>query len=160
MTDDITIRTATIADAAALAATIAAAFEQYRGRLKPDSGALRETGASIAAEIDSGAGALIAERNGTIVGCVITKDIDGDLYLGRLSVLPFARGHNIGRRLIAAVESEARRRNLPATRLSVRIALPQNQRLFASLGYAETGRENHPGLAEPTIINMRKPLAR
>ena len=37
------LRPATIADAPLLAATIAAAFEQYRGKLVPESGAFRET---------------------------------------------------------------------------------------------------------------------
>jgi predicted N-acetyltransferase YhbS len=157
--DDITIRPATAGDAATLAATIVAAFEQYRGRLVPDSGAHSETAASIAAEFHKGAGGFIAERCGAIIGCVMTKDVGGDLYLGRLSVLPAARGQDIGRRLISTVEAEARRRGLPATRLAVRIALPENQRLFAALGYAETNREAHPGFAEATFINMRKRLA-
>ena len=34
------------------------------------------------------AGAIIAERNGAIVGCVMVKLMEDDLYLGRLSVLP------------------------------------------------------------------------
>lgn len=158
--DTLTIRAATAADAAAIARTIVATFGQYRGKLVPESGALNETQASIAGEFAKGAGGFIAERRGEIVGCVMTKMQDGDLYLGRLSVLPAARGRNLGSRLVETVEAEARRRGLPATRLSVRIALPQNQKLFAALGYVEAGRETHPGFTAPTFINMRKPLAR
>jgi hypothetical protein len=47
---------------------------------------------------------------------------------------------------------------LPGVRLGVRIALPDNQRLFASLGYVEFSREAHPGFDHPTSINMRKAL--
>ena len=43
MSDTLVLRAATIVDAPGMAATIAAAFEQYRGKLVPESGAFRET---------------------------------------------------------------------------------------------------------------------
>jgi ribosomal protein S18 acetylase RimI-like enzyme len=158
MSDSIILRPATLSDAPAIAAMIAAAFAQYAGRLVPESGALSETSASIASELSNGGGAIVAERNGFLLGCVMTKLEEGDLYFGRLAVLPSARGQNLARRLVDAVEAEARTRGLPGVRLGVRIALPDNQRLFASLGYAEISREAHPGFNHPTSINMRKPL--
>jgi ribosomal protein S18 acetylase RimI-like enzyme len=158
MSDPIVLRPATAADAAVLAATIAAAFEQYRDKLLPESGAVRETEAGIAAELAKGASAIVAERNGAVAGCVMTKPREGDLYFGRLSVLPAARGLGLARRLVAAVEDDARARGLPGVRLGVRIALPANQELFHSLGYREISREAHPGFAQPTSINMRKAL--
>lgn len=158
MSDSIILRPATISDAPAIAAIIAAAFAQYAGRLVPESGALSETAASIAAELAKGGGAIVAERNGALLGCVMTKLEQGDLYFGRLSVLPAARGKDLARRLVEAVEAEATARRLPGVRLGVRIALPDNQRLFASLGYGEISREAHPGFTHPTSINMRKAL--
>jgi len=158
MSDTLVLRAATAADAAVLAATIAAAFEQYRGKLVPESGAFRETADGIARELSKGAGAIVAEQNGAVLGCVMTRLEDGDLYFGRLSVLPAARGAKLAARLIAAVENEARRRGLPGVRLGVRIALPDNQKLFHSLGYREISREAHPGFDHPTSINMRKTL--
>src|SRR6185503_3925273 len=104
----IVLRLATIDDALAITLTIHAAFEEFRGKLVPESGAFAETPRSIAAELESGAGAIIAERNGSIVGCVIFRLYEGDLYFGRLSVLPEARGIGLAKRLIAAVEREAR----------------------------------------------------
>jgi len=159
MSERIFLRPATAADASALAATIAAAFEQYRGKLAPESGAFHETAASVAAELDKGAGAIVALHDGAIVGCVMTKRLEGDLYFGRLAVLPSARGLGVARRLIEAVEADARARGLPGVRLGVRIALPANQKLFAALGYVEIGREAHPGFSHPTSITMRKTLA-
>jgi ribosomal protein S18 acetylase RimI-like enzyme len=158
MSDSVVLRPAATADAPALAATVAAAFEQYRGRLKPESGAFRETAKGIRGELRKGAGAIVAERNGAIVGCVMTKVVEGDLYFGRLAVLPSARGLGIARRLIAAVEADARARGLAGVRLGVRVVLTENQKLFGSLGYVETGREAHPGFDHPTSINMRKAL--
>ncbi|MFI4999613.1 MAG: GNAT family N-acetyltransferase [Reyranellales bacterium] len=158
MSDTLVLRAATVADAPALAATIAAAFEQYRGKLKPESGAFRETADGIAAELAKESSAIIAERNGKIVGCVMVTMLEGDLYLGRLSVLPEARGTGLARRLVAAVEDQARRRGLPGVRLGVRVVLTDNQKLFNSMGYAEISREAHPGFDHPTSINMRKAL--
>ena len=158
MSDGLSIRPAGAGEAHVLAATIVAAFEQYRGRLEPESGALRETVASIAAELREGSRALVAARDGAVAGCVMIKPVERDVYFGRLSVLPAARGLGVARRLIVAVEADARARGAEGVRLSVRVALPDNQRLFASLGYVETGREAHAGFAVPTMIHMRKPL--
>ncbi len=158
MSDTILVRAASEADAPLLAATIAAAFEQYRGRLVPESGAFRETAGGIADELKKGAGAFIAERGGETLGCVMTKPMEGDLYFGRLSVLPAARGLGIAKQLVEAIEAAARARGLAGVRLGVRVVLTDNQQLFASMGYRETGREAHPGFDHPTSINMRKPL--
>lgn len=158
MSDSPVLRIANIGDAASIAATIAASFAQYRGKLVPESGAFRETAEGIAAELARGASAIVAERNGEMLGCVLLEEKGGDLYFGRLSVLPSARGQGLARLLVDAVEEEARRRGLAGARLSVRIVLTANQRLFASLGYRETSREAHPGFDHPTSINMRKAL--
>ena len=158
MSDPVVLRPATADDAAAIAATIAAAFAQYRGKLVPESGAFGETAAGIAGELAKGATAVVAERNGEMLGCVMTKVMGGDLYFGRLSVVPKARGLGLARRLVEAVEADARIRGLDGVRLGVRVVLTDNQRLFQSLGYVETGREAHPGFDYPTSINMRKVL--
>jgi ribosomal protein S18 acetylase RimI-like enzyme len=158
MSDTLVLRAATLADATALADTIATAFAQYRGKLVPESGAFRETAEAITDELDKGASAIVAERNGEMLGCVMTKELEGDLYFGRLSVLPAARGLGLARRLVEAVEADARSRGLAGVRLGVRVVLTDNQRLFNSLGYREISREAHPGFDYPTSINMRKAL--
>src|SRR4029450_11229903 len=151
MSDTLVLRAATAADAAAIAATIAAAFEQYRGRLEPESGAFRETADGIAAELAHECGAILAERNGQILGCVMVELMGDDLYFRRTArVVPAARGQAIARRLIEAVEDEARRRDLAGVRLGVRIVLTENQQLFTSLGYVEISREAHEGFDHPT----------
>jgi len=158
MSDTPVLRAATPSDAAAIAAVIAASFAQYRGQLVPESGVFRETADSVAADLSKGAGAIVAERNGEMLGCVLVEEMEGDLYFGRLSVLPSARGLGLARLLIDAVEVEARRRGLAGVRLGVRVVLTGNQRLFQSLGYREISREAHPGFDHPTSINMRKAL--
>ena len=158
MSDTLVLRAATAADAAAIAATIAASFEQYRGKLEPESGAFRETPEGIATELARESGPIVAERNGRMIGCVMVKLVEDDLYFGRLSVVPEVRGEGIARRLVEAVEDEARRRELAGVRLGVRIVLVENQQLFSSMGYVEISREAHEGFDHPTSINMRKAL--
>ncbi len=158
VSDSLILRAATAADAAALAATIAAAFAQYRGKLVPESSAFRETPDVIARQLADGNGAIVAERNGKMIGCVMTEMLEGDLYFGRLAVLPAARGTGLARRLVEAVEAHARTHGLPGVRLGVRIVLTGNQKLFNSMGYVEISREAHPGFDHPTSINMRKAL--
>ena len=158
MSDPVVLRPGAAADAPAIAATIAAAFTQYRGKLVPESSAFRETPDAITAQLASGSGAIVAERNGAMIGCVITEPLDGDLYFGRLAVLPAARRLGLAACLIEAVEADAKARGLPGVRLGVRIALPQNQKLFHALGYREISREAHTGFDHPTSITMRKAL--
>jgi ribosomal protein S18 acetylase RimI-like enzyme len=87
------------------------------------------------------------------------RPVEGDLYFGRLAVIPSARGRGVARRLIGAVEAEAAQRGLAGVRMSVRVVLTENQRFFSALGYVETAREAHPGFDYPTSIKMRKSLS-
>lgn len=155
---DLTLRRATPADARLVLDLIQAAFAEYRGRLKPDSSAYGETPEGIAGQLVGRQGAVIAERDGVAVGCVLYREKGEDLYFGRLSVLPDHRRSGVAEALVAAVEAEARARGAAGIVLGVRIALTGNQRLFARLGYVEISREAHPGFSEPTSINMRKAL--
>jgi GNAT superfamily N-acetyltransferase len=151
-------RPASAADASLLSELIMAAFSAYPITLNPPSSALKETPDAIRARFpDQGGG--IAEIGNVPVGCVLFEpEPNGTLYLGRLAVHPAWRGRGIARALIAFVEDEARRRGLDRLRLSVRIVLTDNHRLFAACGFVEVGREAHPGFSEPTSINMEKRL--
>ncbi len=153
----VSIRPATMADAPVLAATIVAAFEEYRGRLEPPSAALDETPDSIRHELASDYGGALALLDGHAVGCVLFRPEGADLYFGRLSVLPTHRGRGIAAALVHAVETEAVRRGCPGVVLGVRIALPENQEVFTRLGYAEIARHAHTGYDAPIWIEMRKP---
>ncbi len=155
---DLVLRRAAPADAPLVLDLIQTAFAEYRGRLKPDSSAYGETQEGIAAQLVGRQGAVIAERDGAAVGCVLYRDEGDDLYFGRLAVLPDHRRSGVAEALVAAVEDEARARGAPGVLLGVRIALTGNQRLFSRLGYVEISRDAHPGFSEPTSINMRKVL--
>ena len=88
----------------------------------------------------------------------MTKLEEGDLYLGRLSVLP-RRAARAGRAPDRGGRGRSAARGLPGVRLGVRVVLTDNQRLFQSLGYREISREAHEGFDYMTSINMRKALS-
>jgi predicted N-acetyltransferase YhbS len=144
-------------DAAAVAALIRAAFAAQSVPTDPPPSALRVTACDVAAHLLTGRGA-VAEARGALVGSALWAAQDGGLYLARLAVAPAWRGRGIAHALVAAAETAARRMALPRVRLSTRLALLDNRRLFAACGFVETSRAAHPGYAEPTFVNMEKRL--
>ena len=156
----VSIRSAEAADAEAIAAVIRAAFEPYRGRLQPSPSALCETAEGVDTRLAAGHG-LAADAGGRIVGCVlVTLKDPGELYVGRLAVLPEWQGRGLGGRLMHATQTFARERGCTAMSLGVRIALTGNIAFFERLGFRFLKEERHPGYAEPTFISMVKPLER
>jgi GNAT superfamily N-acetyltransferase len=154
---DLRIRALSAADADAAASLIREAFAAQSLATDPPSSALRETATSVAAHLAEGGGAAL-ESGGALVGVALWAERDGGLYLGRLAVLPEWRGRGGARALIAAAETEARRRALPRLHLRVRLALEENRRLFSACGFTPTGEGAHPGYAEPTFLRMEKAL--
>ena len=152
------LRPLTTGDAAAAATLIRAAFAAQSRSTDPPSGALSETTASVAAKLADGGGAG-AEADGALVGVVLWAEQAGALYIGRVSVAPRWRGRGVARALLTAAEMEARRRGLERMTLRVRLALEDNQRLFAGFGFAPVGQGAHPGYRQPTFLVMEKRLS-
>ena len=144
-------------DAAAVAALIRAAFAAQPILTDPPPSALRVSAADVAAHLARGGGA-VAEAEGELAGSALWMEQDEGLYLGRLAVAPTWRGRGIATALVASAEKAARASGLPRIRLSARLVLLDNRRLFAACGFVETTREAHPGYPEPTSVNMEKQL--
>ncbi len=157
MTDIVTIRNASAAEAAPLLDLMRRAFGEYRGVLKPESSVFLETESVIGGKLAAGGG-FVAERAGRPIGCVIAEPKETRGYIGRLAVLPEARRLGVARRLMLAGEGFIRARGLAAAEVNVRIALTGNIALFQSLGYRETRRLAHPGWPRPTYLVMEKSL--
>lgn len=151
------LRPALAEDAEALAALIRRAFVHQAPTVPPPS-ALRETAESVAAQLRAGGGA-VALAEGEAVGAVLWKPRDGALGLGRLAVDPDWRRRGVARALLAEAEAEARRLGLDRLRLSTRLSLLDNRRLFAAAGYREVSFECHEGFSEPTFVDMERRLA-
>jgi ribosomal protein S18 acetylase RimI-like enzyme len=152
------VREATAADIPTLATLVHTAFEDYRGRLDPPSGAHNETAETLRQALHTGWAAL-ALVNNVAVGCVFYHQEDEHMYLGRLSVLRPFRRHGVGQALTEYVEQRARALGLPRVQLGVRIALPYLQAYYERLGYHVMRYESHAGYTVPTSVIMEKLVA-
>ena len=154
----LTLRDATLEDAALMTELILAAFEDHRGKITPPSGAHNETPDKVRAKLKTGGG-IIAYISESAAGCVVYYPENQDeMYLGRLAVLPAFRQHGVRQALVAAVENKAQMKGYARMTLAVRIALPRNRAFFERLGYTVTGYESHPGYNEHTFMHLMKPL--
>ena len=143
-------------DSDGVASLIRAAFGAIATPLDPAPSALRETGGSVRAQIAAGGGAVWADDG--LDGCILWREQDWGLYIGRLAVRPGCERRGIASRLVAAAEHEARRRGLPRMTLAVRLALDGNRLLFAAAGFHETTLRTHDGYSAPTYVEAEKRL--
>jgi ribosomal protein S18 acetylase RimI-like enzyme len=149
---------ATAEDADTIAGLVHTAFEEYRARLDPPSGAHAETAATVREKMKSAA-VVLACAAGEPVGCVFYERQEGRLHLFRLAVLPAHRRRGLGRALIEHVEGRARAGGLGRVRLGVRTALGRQRAYYERLGYRPVGSGSHPGHAGPTYLVLQKDLA-
>ena len=152
-----TIRTAAAADAPVIADLIRRAFGAQPRPTNPPSSALKETGATIAAHLARGGGAVL-ERGGVVVGAVLWEVEDGALYISRVSVDPDSRRQGIARALVDEAEREARRRGFSRMTLGVRLELVENRELFRSCGFVDAEFRSHEGFRQPTWVLMERRL--
>ena len=157
--DSVTLREATEADVAALVALLIAAFEEYRGRLDPPSGAHKESEEQLRQTLHS-AHAVLAHVGCELVGCVFYAPMSNSVDLFRLAVLPAYRRRGIGRALIEYVERRALALGSPCVQLGVRVALPANRAYYERMGYRFLEARAHTGYAEPTYVILEKQLTR
>jgi N-acetylglutamate synthase-like GNAT family acetyltransferase len=151
------IRAARTEEAEAIVALIQRAFGEYRGKLRPESGALLETAETIRAAMKTGT-ILLAERAGRVLGCVSVRRKDNCAYAGRLAVEPMERGIGVGRALLAAAEALARQMGSDRLRVDVRLKLRDNRAFFRALGFVEGAERCHPGFTMPTYVELEKIL--
>ncbi len=142
-------------DADAVAGLIRLAFSAIPARLEPPPSALLETGETVRAHLQAGGGALVEGP----LACVLWAEREGGLYVGRLCTHPGHWGRGLAAALMQEAEAEARRRGLPRLHLGVRLALLDNHRLFARLGFEETKLHTHAGCAAPTWTEAERWLA-
>lgn len=152
----LTLRLATPDDLPLIYDITQQSFAEYHGLLDPPSGAERETRQDVERALREGS-AVFAYLEREAAGCVRYVSEEGGIYVGRLAVLPTRRRHGIGTALLDFVEAQARVAGAARLRLRVRLALPENIRLYTRLGYRVTGL--HPRSATDVACTMVKDLA-
>jgi ribosomal protein S18 acetylase RimI-like enzyme len=158
-TPRVTIRVATIEDAPLILEITRAAFEEFRGRLDPPSGALHETLETLRdATFQPDHGATLAFVEDTPAGAMrwSVHPLREHLYVGRVAVLPAYRRQGVASALMTWADGHARALGLPAVQFGVRLQAPENIRFYQRLGYEIAGQEHHHGYDQPTFVWMRK----
>ncbi len=97
----------------------------------------------------------LLEADGVLAALLETIPAPDHLLVENLAVAPAFQRQGLGRRLMALAEDLARAAGFSQVRLYTNARFGENISLYASLGYAETGREVLPvGVA----VHMRKTL--
>jgi ribosomal protein S18 acetylase RimI-like enzyme len=135
------IRAATAADASVVRQIVAEAYCHYIPRIgKPPAPMLDD----YAARISEGV-VWVIEEGSAVAGIIVLKPQPEYLLLDNIAVSPARQGSGLGRRLLAFAEAEAMRRGYREIRLYTHQTMTENQRLYAAIGYQETGRGTADG---------------
>jgi len=147
------IRAATHADVPAISDIVDQAYRHYIARIGKPPGPMLD---DYAARVSEGA-VWVLEEAGVIAAIIVLLPAPNYLLLDNIAVSPARQGLGLGRRLLAFAEGEALRRGYREIRLYTHQTMVENQRLYASIGYEETGRGTEAGYDR---VFMRKLLRR
>ncbi len=120
-----------------------ASFAEYLGKLSPPSGVHSETLDDTIHAISEG-GALLAWLDGRAVGSVRYAFRKHSCYVGRVSVLPEARGQGIASAMMTYIERIAREHGSDYMEITVRMILESNIHLYERLGFRISHVYEHP----------------
>ena len=145
------IRAATAADVSAVAEIVDQAYRNYIARMGKPPGPMLD---DYAARVLEGV-VWVLEEGSVIAGIIVLLPATDYLLLDNIAVSPARQGLGLGRRLLAFAEAEALRRGYAEIRLYTHQTMVENQRLYVSIGYEETGRGTEAGYER---VFMRKQL--
>jgi len=145
------IRAAIAADVPAIAQIVDHAYRHYIARMGKPPGPML---VDYAARVSEGV-VWVLEEGAVIAAIIVLLPAVNYLLLDNIAVSPNRQGVGLGRRLLAFAETEALRRGYREIRLYTHQTMVENQRLYASIGYQETGRGTEAGFDR---VFMRKLL--
>jgi ribosomal protein S18 acetylase RimI-like enzyme len=148
--DEPRIRAATAADVPAIADIVDQAYRHYIRMGKPPGPMLDDYATRVLE-----AAVWVLEEGAAVTGIIVLLPAPNYLLLDNIAVSPGRQGLGLGRRLLAFAEAEALRRGYCEIRLYTHQTMVENQRLYASIGYEETGRGTEAGYDR---VFMRKQL--
>jgi ribosomal protein S18 acetylase RimI-like enzyme len=151
MMSESSIRPATAADVPAIADIVNHAYRHYIARIGKPPGPMLD---DYAVRVSEGA-VWVLEEGAETVAIIVLLPAPNYLLLDNIAVSPTRQGFGLGRRLLAFAEEEALRRGYREIRLYTHQTMVENQRLYTSIGYEETGRGSEAGYDR---VFMRKEL--
>jgi ribosomal protein S18 acetylase RimI-like enzyme len=138
---NVQIRAAVAADVPAIEQIIERAYRHYIPRMGKPPGPMLDNYAVRVAE-----GVVwVLEEDHTIAAAIVLLPGTDYLLLDNIAVSPARQGFGYGRQLLAFAEAEALRRGYREIRLYTHLTMTENQRLYAGIGYEETGRGTDAG---------------
>jgi GNAT superfamily N-acetyltransferase len=145
------IRAAAATDAPKVAQIVEDAYRRHTPRMGRPPGPMLD---DYSARISEGV-VWVIEEGATIVGILVLLPKPDHLLLDNIAVSPSHQGLGFGRRLLVFAEAEALRQGYREIRLYTHETMTENQRLYAAIGYEETGRGSEAGYER---VFMRKQL--
>jgi ribosomal protein S18 acetylase RimI-like enzyme len=139
--DEPRIRAATAADVPAVTEIVDEAYRHYIARMGKPPGPMLD---DYAARVLEGV-VWVLEEGAAIAGIIVLLPMADYLLLDNVAISTARQGLGLGRRLLAFAEAEALRRGYSEIRLYTHQTMVENQRLYASIGYEETGRGTEAG---------------
>ncbi|MFF9865570.1 GNAT family N-acetyltransferase [Streptomyces sp. NPDC013953] len=143
-------RPATAADVPAVKAVTDAAYHHYIERIGLVPAPME---AGHAADVAAG---KVFVTGDPVVGLVVVRTEADHLYLDNIAVHPDAQGTGLGRRLLAFVETRARRLGLPEVRLLTNALMWENRAMYERYGYEVVERRKDGAYDR---VHYRKPVS-
>jgi putative acetyltransferase len=128
--------------------------EQYFNGLYPNASHVVEPSTLV----ERGATLFLARQDGAAVGCGALLPAEAHGEIKRMFVLEAARGRGVGSRILDHIETEARRRALPALMMETGIRQPDAIALYRRRGFVERGPFGDYHL-DPMSLFFEKTLA-
>ena len=139
--DKAVIRAATAADVPVVTQIVEQAYRHYIPRMgKPPGPMLDDYSARISEQA-----VWVIEEGTAIAAILVLLPKPDHLLLDSIAVSPLRQGLGFGRRLLTFAETDALRRGYREIRLYTHETMTENQRLYAKIGYEETGRAAEAG---------------
>ncbi len=148
---DPNIRPASAGDVAAITQIVDDAYRHYIPRMgRTPAPMLDDYAARVSEDV-----VWVIEGGNTVRGVSVLLPKPDHLLLENIAVDPAYHGTGLGRRLLVFAEAEAMRQGYRELRLYTHETMIENQRLYAKIGYEETGRRTEVGFER---VFLRKRL--
>ena len=150
---EISLRQATPDDVGGLTRLVQAAYGHYVERLGGPPRPLVDDYAEVVADRT----VTVAERDGELVGLLVTDVDEEGFVVDNVAVDPAHQGTGVGRLLLEHAEAQGRAAGYDSLYLYTHELMTENRDLYGRIGYAEYKRVQHGG--HLSVVYMRKPLA-
>ena len=121
---------------AAIEHIVQRAYAKYVDRIRKPPGPMLD---DYTARVAEGSVRVLEDARG-LAGILVVLPQAGYLLLDNIAVAPERQGEGIGRRLLAAAESETLQRGFDELRLYTNAAMHENLVMYAKLGWEDYGR--------------------